>query len=150
MENFGTVTATLSSETIRINGQTQESAAFQFPIEAQPLTALLTFEIANPRVDAPPEVYLNGQNIGAASLTLPDLADPAFRGEVEPLSTQMHFNYTGWLRAQKVVPSANLKVGANDLVIVNGAGAGAAAIRATQIQLKYIWDKSDYLLRTGH
>ena len=149
-ENFGTVTATLSSETIRINGQTQESAAFQFPIEAQPLTALLTFEIANPRVDAPPEVNLNGQNIGPASLTLPDLADPAFRGEVEPLSTQMHFNYTGWLRAQKVVPSASLKVGANDLVIVNGAGAGAAAIRATQIQLKYIWDKADYLLRTGH
>jgi hypothetical protein len=150
MENFGTVTATLSSETIRISEQPQESAAFQFPIEAQPLTALLTFEIANPRVEAPPEVYLNGQNIGPASLTLPDLADPAYRGEVEPLSTQMHFNYTGWLRAQKVVPSASLKVGANDLVIVNGAGAGAAAIRATQIQLKYIWDKADYLLRTGH
>jgi hypothetical protein len=148
MENFGTVTATLSSETLRINEQTQESAAFQFPIEAQPLTALLTFEIANPRVEAPPEVYLNGQNIGPASLTLPDLADPAYRGEVEPLSTQMHFNYTGWLRAQKIVPSASLKVGANDLVIVNGAGA--AAIRATQIQLKYIWDKADYLLRTGH
>src|SRR6478672_2893799 len=92
VENFGTITATLSSETIRINGQTQESAAFQFPIEAQPLTALLTFEIASPRVDAPPEVYLNGQNIGSVSLTLPDLADPAFRGGVEPLSTQMHFN----------------------------------------------------------
>ena len=57
----------------RINGQTQESATFQFPIEAQPLTALLTFEIANPRVDSPPEVYLNGQNIGPASLMLPDL-----------------------------------------------------------------------------
>ena len=110
----------------------------------------MTFETANPRVEAPPEVYLNGQNIGPASLTLPDLADPAYRGEVEPLSTQMHFNYTGWLRAQKVVPSASLKVGTNDLVIVNGAGTGAAAIRSTQIQLKYIWDKSDYLLRTGH
>jgi hypothetical protein len=150
VENFGTVTATLSSETLRINGQTEESAAFQFPIEAQPLTALLTFEIANPRVDAPPEVYLNGQNIGPASLTLPDLADPAYRGEVEPLSTQMRFNYTGWLRAQKIVPAQSLKVGANDLVVANGAGTGAAAIRATQIQLKYIWDKADYLLRTGH
>src|SRR6266700_488205 len=150
MENFGTVTATLSSETIRINGQTQESAAFQFPIEAQPLTALLTFEIANPRVDTPPAVYLNGQNIGPASLTLPDLADPGYRGEVEPLSTQMHFNYTGWLRAQKIVPAASLIVGANDLMVVNGAGTEAAAIRATQIQLKYIWDKADYLLRTGH
>ena len=150
VENFGTVTATLSPETIRINGQTQDGAAFQFPIEAQPLTALLTFEIANPRIDAPPEIYLNGQDIGPASLALPDLADPAYRGEAAPLSTQMHFNYTGWLRAQKIVPAASLKVGANDLVILNGAETGAAAIRATQIQLKYIWDKSDYLLRAGH
>jgi hypothetical protein len=150
IENFGTVTATLSSETILINGQTQETAAFQFPIEAQPLTALLTFEIANPRIDAPPEIYLNGQDVGAASIVLPDLADPAYRGEVQPLSTQMHFNYTGWLRAQKIVPAASLKVGTNDLVVVGAAQSESSAIRATQIQLKYIWDKSDYLLRTGH
>jgi len=150
VENFGTVTATLAAEAIRIDAQNQEGAAFQFPIEAQPLTALLTFEIANPRIDAPPEIYLNGQDIGPASLTLPDLADPAYRGEVQPLSTQMHFNYTGWLRAQKIVPAGSLKGGTNDLVVVNGADTGASAIRATQIQLKYIWDKSDYLLRTGH
>ncbi|PWT82464.1 MAG: hypothetical protein C5B58_08210 [Acidobacteria bacterium] len=150
VENFGTVTATLAEESIRINGQTQESAAFQFPIEAQPLTALLSFEIAHPRIDAPPEIYLNGQDIGPVSLTLPDLADPGYLGEVEPLATQMHFSYTGWLRAQKIVPAGTLKVGANDLVIANGSDSGASAIRATQIQLKYIWDKSDYLLRTGH
>jgi hypothetical protein len=150
VENFGTVTATLAADPIRIDGHTQQSATFQFPIEAQPLTALLTFEIANPRVDAPPEIYLNGQDIGPASLTLPDLADPAYRGEVEPLSTQMHFSYTGWLRVQKIVPAASLIVGTNDLVIGNGTGTGASAIRATQIQLKYIWDKSDYLLRAGH
>jgi hypothetical protein len=150
VENFGTVTATLAAETIRIDGQTQESAAFQFPIEAQPLTALLTFEVVNPRVDAPPEIYLNGQDIGPASLTLPDLADPGYRGEAEPLSTGMRFNYTGWLRAQKIVPATSLKVGPNDLIVVSGTETGASAIRATQIQLKYIWDKSDYLLRTGH
>ena len=150
VENFGTVTATLAAEAIRIGAQTQEGAAFQFSIEAQPLTALLSFEIANPRIDAPPEIYLNGQNIGPASLTLPDLGDPAYRGEVEPFSTQMRFNYTGWVRAQKIVPAASLKAGTNDLVVVNGADTGASAIRATQIQLKYIWDKSDYLLRAGH
>jgi len=150
VENFGTVTATLAAETIRIDGQTQESAAFQFPIEAQPLTALLTFEVANPRIDAPPEIYLNGQDIGPASLSLPDLGDPGYRGESEPLSTGMHFNYTGWLRAQKIVPAGSLKVGGNDLIVVSGTETGASAIRATQIQLKYIWDKSDYLLRTGH
>src|SRR2546426_145475 len=53
VENFGTVTATLAAEAIRIGAQTQEGAAFQFSIEAQPLTALLSFEIADPRIDAP-------------------------------------------------------------------------------------------------
>jgi hypothetical protein len=149
LENFGTVTATLAAEAIRLDSRTQQNAVFQFPIEAEPLTALLTFEIANPRIDAPPEIYINGQNIGAVALTLPDLADPGYRGESEPLTTEMHFTYTGWLRAQKLVPATSLKVGANDLVVTNGAGTGASAIRATQIQLKYIWDKSDYLLRKG-
>ena len=148
VENFGTVTATLAVEAIRLDARTQQNAVFQFPIEAEPLTALLTFEIANPRIDAPPEVFVNGQNIGPVALALPDLADPGYRGESEPLTTEMHFNYTGWVRAQKIVPATILKVGANDLVITNGAGTGASAIRATQFQLKYIWDKSDYLLRT--
>src|SRR5207245_1159245 len=111
VENFGTVTATLSSETIGINGQTQETATFQFPIEAQPLTALLTFEIANPRIDTPPEVYLNGQDIGPVSLSLPDLADPGYRGEVAPLTTEMHLHYTAWLPAQKMLAATVLKVG---------------------------------------
>src|SRR5438094_2150164 len=149
VENFGTVTATLSADPIRIDGETQESAAFQFPIETQPLTALLTFEITNPAIDAPPEVYLNGQDIGPVSLTLPDLADPGYRGEVEALTPQMHFHYTGWLRAQKIIPATILKVGANDLVVAGGTDTGSSAIRATQVQLKYIWDKSDYLLRTS-
>ncbi|MFL6554365.1 MAG: hypothetical protein ACJ8LV_13485, partial [Chthoniobacterales bacterium] len=149
VENFGTVTATLAIEAIQLDARKQQNAVFQFPIEAQPLTALLTFEIANPRIDAPPEVFVNGQNIGPVALTLPDLADPGYRGESEPLTTEMHFNYTGWLRAQKIVPATLLNVGANDLVVTNGAGTGASAIRATQVQLKYIWDKSDYLLRTG-
>jgi len=150
VENFGTVTATLSADPIRINAETQESAVFQFPIEAQPLTALLTFEIVNPSIDAPPEVYVNSQDIGPVSLTLPDLADPGYRGEMEALTPQMHFRYTGWLRAQKIVPATILKVGANDLVVANALGRGSSAIRATQIQLKYVWDKSDYLLRASH
>jgi hypothetical protein len=150
LENFGTVTATLAAEVIRIDAQSQQKAAFQFPIESEPLTAILTFEVANPRIDAPPEIYLNGQDIGPVALTLPDLADPGYRGESEPLTTEMHFNYTGWLRAQKLVPATVLKVGTNDLVVANSGGTGASAIRATQIQLKYIWDKSDYLLQAGH
>jgi hypothetical protein len=149
VEHFGTVTATLSEEPIKIGTDIQESAAFQFGIEAQPLAALLTFEVANPRVDAPPEIYLNGQDIGPVSLVLPELADPGYRGQMESLLKEMYFRYTGWLRAQKIVPITSLKVGTNDLTVVNGTGSGNSAIRGTQIQLKYLWDKSDYLLKTG-
>jgi hypothetical protein len=150
VEHFGTVTATLAAETIQINSDIQESPAFQFGVETQPLAALVTFEVANPRIDAPPQIYLNGQDIGPVSLALPELADPGYRGEMESLVRQMHFQYTGWLRAQKIVPATILKVGTNDLIIVNGTGSEPSAIRATQIQLKYLWNKSDYLLQTGH
>src|SRR6201984_423553 len=129
VENFGTVTATLAAEPIHLDGRAKQNAVFQFPIEAEPLTALLTFEIANPRIDVPPEVYVNDHNIGPVALSLPDLADPGYRGEQEPLTTEMHFNYTGWLRAQKIVPASILKVGSNDLIVTNGAGTGSSALR---------------------
>ena len=149
-EHFGTVTATLASETIPIGPDAAHGAVFQFGIESQPLLALLTFEVASPRVDAPPEVYVNGEDVGPAALTLPELADPGYRGQTQPLVGGMRFQYTGWLRAQKVVPVTSLKVGTNDIVIVGGAGTPTSAIRGTQIQLKYLWDKSDYTLQTGN
>src|SRR5436190_4520947 len=52
-EQFGTVTATLADETIRIGSDPSQGAMFRFGIEAQPLMALLTFEVANPNVEAP-------------------------------------------------------------------------------------------------
>jgi hypothetical protein len=147
-ERFGTVTASLADETIRIGASVSQGAAFQFGLESQPLMALLTFEVASPNVTAPPEVFVNGESVGTVVVTLPDLADPAYRGETASLLKGMRFQYTGWLRAQKLVPAGNLKVGTNDLLIVGGAGTPASAIRATQIQLKYLWDKTDYQLQT--
>lgn len=145
-ETLGTVTATLAEETIRIGASIQAGASFQFGIEAQPLMALLTFEVASPYTDAPPEIYLNGESLGAVTLSLPDLADPGYRGETAALVRQMRFQYTGWVRAQKIVPAASLRAGTNDLLVIGGPGTPASAIRATQIQLKYLWDKSDYRL----
>jgi hypothetical protein len=147
IEKFGTVTATLSADTIGLGAQLEDGATFQFGVESQPLLALLTFEVATPRIDAPPEVYLNGQDIGPATLMLPELSDPGYRGEMEALVNQMHFHYTGWVRAQKIVPVAGLKAADNELIIANSSGTAGSAIRATQIQLKYLWEKSDYILR---
>jgi hypothetical protein len=147
-ETFGTVTATLANDTIRVGPSLPEGAAFRFGIEAQPLIVLLSFEVASPNIDAPPEIFVNGENLGAVTLALPDLADPGYRGENAARLRQMRFQYTGWLRAQKLLPASSIRVGDNDLVIVSGPNTPASAIRATQIQLKYLWDKSDYQLQT--
>jgi hypothetical protein len=146
-ELFGTVMAPLATETIPIGSNVESGAGFQFGLEAEPLTALLTFEVASPQIDSPPEIFLNGVDIGPASLTLPDLADPGYQGMSQALIQEMRFQYTGWVRAQKIVSAALLKVGTNDVIIVAGSGTPASAVRETQIQLKYLWDKSDYLLR---
>jgi hypothetical protein len=146
-EEFGTVTASLSADLIRIGSTSSEAAVFEFGLESQPLLALITFEIASPRIDSPPEVIANGENVGTASLVLPGLADPGYRGEMRNIVSQMQFQYTGWLRAQKIVPVSALRAGTNNITIINGPNAASAVIRATQIQLKYLWDKSDYILK---
>lgn len=150
VEHFGTVTATLANEAIPMGADAAHGASFQFGIEEQPLLALITFEVASPQIDSPPEVYVNGEDVGPANLTLPELADPAYRGQSESLLKEMHFQYTGWLRAQKLIPVSNLKVGTNDVIIVSGAATPTSAIRGTQVQLKYLWEKSDYLLQPNH
>lgn len=147
-ERFGTVTASLAEETIRIGPSVQQGASFQFGLETPPLIAVITFEVASPNIASPPVVYVNGENLGPASVTLPDLADPGYRGQTTSLLRGMRFQYTGWLRGQKLVPASNLRAGTNDVLIVSGEGTSASAIRATQIQLKYLWDKTDYLLET--
>src|SRR5437870_8099725 len=47
-EEFGTVTASLSADLIRIGSTPSEAAVFEFGLESQPLLALITFEIASP------------------------------------------------------------------------------------------------------
>jgi hypothetical protein len=148
-EQFGTVTATLANDAISMGADAEHGATFQFGVESQPLMALLSFEVASPRVDSPPEVYVNGEDVGPATVTLPELADPGYRGEMESLIKEMHFQYTGWLRAQKLVPVSSLKVGTNNVMVLAGPGTPASAIRGTQVQLKYLWEKSDYLLKTN-
>src|SRR3954471_1593620 len=74
LETFGTVTATLAPEAIRIGASVQQGAAFQFGLEAQPLMALVTFGVSAARVESPPQIYVNGENLGPVTLTLPDLA----------------------------------------------------------------------------
>ncbi len=145
-EVFGTVTAPLASGRIPLGPTVGESASFQFDIESRPLVAMLSFELASPQIDAAPEIYVNGTDLGVVSLVLPDLADPGYRGLSRSLLDDMKFQYTGWLRAQVTVPGSVLKAGTNNVIVMAAAGTPRSAIRGAQIQLKYLWDKSDYLL----
>src|SRR5437763_5431604 len=95
-------------------------------MQSQPLLALVTFEIAGPRIDSPPQVIANGENVGPAALVMPGLADPGYRGEMHAIVSQMQFQYTGRLRAQKVVPVSPRHAGTTNIAIINGPHAASA------------------------
>lgn len=144
---YGRVKATLDNSIVRLSSTENTSCAIQFELATQPLVAVITFEILNVAVDAPPVVTVNDRPLGAASLQLPDLADPAFQGSVKPLESDMQFHYAGWLKCQKVVSGSSLKAGMNQLVIQSGDTSQAAAIRSVEVQLKYNWENLDYTLQ---
>lgn len=145
---FGVVTAALGTDPITLKGPAAAASTFGFELERQPLVAVLTFEALGGTIDAPPEVAVNGHSIGAAAFSLPDLADPAFQGVSRALDPQMAFRYTGWIRGQKVIPGALLKGGLNDLTLMLSDGSGSLAVRMVDLQLKYNWEKLDYILST--
>lgn len=133
---FGRVKATLEPGVVTLNETNGESGVFQFDLAAPPLVALVTFEIENADIAAPPEVLANDQSLGRAGIVLPDLADPAYVGGVHPAGVA--FRYSGWLRCQKLIPAAALLSGANRLQITSSAGG--VAVRAVEVQLRYTTD----------
>ena len=109
---FGSVAARLlGSKPVVLKTGESPSTAFEFELEHPPLMAVVTYEVLGAAVDAPPSVTVNGHALGAAEFYLPDLADPAFQGETREAESRMSFRYTGWLRAQKVVPADALAAG---------------------------------------
>ena len=144
---FGTVVARLQgSEPVVLRDGEAPSAAYEFELEHRPLMAVVTYEVLGASVDAPPTLTANGRSLGASDFYLPDLADPAFRAEAREADPQMHFRYTGWLRAQKIIPAESLTAGLNNLAIKMSNPTDPVAIRSVSIQLKYPWDKLDTAL----
>jgi hypothetical protein len=140
---FGRVRATLQGEAEPL--QPESALTYDFQLDSQPMLAVLTFEMLNPDVAAPPSVVLSGRDLGPVALLLPDLADPGYEGTVVSAQSDVRFRYTGWVRCQKIVAGSNLQVGVNSAVIALGKGPGATAIRAVELQLKYTANSSDAL-----
>lgn len=119
---------------------------FEFELDHQPLVAVVSFEVLGTSIDSPPILVANGHVENAATLQLPDLSDPGYQGISRETSQQLGFRYTGWLRAQKIIPGEHLVAGLNSLDLGLSNGTDAAAIRSVSIQLKYDWEKFDYVL----
>ncbi len=143
---FGRVKATVDTGITRLSPKGGTTAQWQFDLTGQPLTAIVTFEVLNADLAAPPIVTANDGQPGYASIHWPDLADPGFRGESRPLEPAMRFQYTGWVRAQFVVPGNLLHYGGNTVNISLAADSGTIAIRNVELQLKHNWKHFDYIL----
>ena len=141
---FGRVKATLEPGVIALGteGNPSQAAAFDFPLDRPPLIALLTFEILNADISAPPQLSVNGKDAGAVNLTVTDLADPALTGAIEAARPDAVYRYGGWLKCQKVIPGSLLTAGSNELLISTPGRPSPVALRAVEVQLKYTPDAS--------
>jgi hypothetical protein len=139
---FGRVKATLEPGVVPMAGGGGQGgeAIFDFPLEKPPLVALLTFEILDADIGAPPVLSVNGQDAGAVNVNVTDLADPALTGAAEPGRADVVYRYSGWLKCQKVIPGSLLLAGSNELILSTPGQTTAVALRAVEMQLKYTPD----------
>jgi hypothetical protein len=139
---FGRVKATLEPGVMALGGDPAagNTAEFDFPLAQPPLIALLTFEVLNADISSPPQLSVNGKNVGDVNVIVTDLADPALTGATEAARPDEVFHYAGWLKCQKVIPGSLLTAGSNQLLISTPAGTAPVALRAIEVQLKYTPD----------
>ena len=138
---FGRVKATLEPGVIALGTGTNASqVAFDFPLDRPPLIALLTFEILNAEISAPPQLSVNGKDVGDVNINVTDLADPALTGAIEAARPDAVYRYGGWLKCQKVIPGSLMIGGTNELLISTPGQPAPVALRAIEVQLKYTPD----------
>jgi hypothetical protein len=138
---FGRVKATLEPGVVALGSggtDASQAAAFDFPLDRPPMIALLTFEILNADIAAPPQLSVNGKDAGNVNVTVTDLADPALAGAIEPARADAVYRYGGWLKCQKVIPGSLLTAGTNELLI--STPGDPVALRSIEVQLKYTPD----------
>jgi hypothetical protein len=143
---YGRVKATVDPGTVRLTPGGSSIGEWLFDLAGQPLAAVVTFEVLNGDLLSPPVVVANGGQPGFASVHWPDLADPAFRGEVRSSEQGMRFQYTGWVRAHFVIPGNLLHAGSNQITVSLSEHGGPIAVRNVELQLKHNWKHLDYLL----
>ena len=114
-----------------------KAEALEFDISRRPECAVVTFELRNGIVENPPLLRINETELPAASLTLPDLADPAWRARPVPGSSETSLCYSGWIRVQQFIPGEQFLKGINHLEFLQPASGESEEVRRVEIQLRY-------------
>jgi len=145
MALFGRIRATLDRGVTKLTPEAPVGT-WEFELNSLPLIMTVTFEVLGADMEAPLELVVNDRPVGGATVTWPDMADPAFVGIVRPLENAMRFRYAGWIRDHKVIPASALKTGINQLMFKLPSDAGVVAVRSLELQLKHNWRNLDYQL----
>ena len=143
---FGRVKAALDGEPVKFSADQTSTVVWQFELKALPLLASMAFDILDADTEAPLEITVNDRPLGAVTVRWPDLADPAYVGIVRPLEPGMRFHYTGWLRAERMIPGSALKIGVNQVTLHLPSDSSSVAVRGVELQLKHQWKNLDYTL----
>jgi hypothetical protein len=143
---YGVVTASLQKAPLVLSPGGAPTVSFEVPLERVPMVAVISFQVLGTNIAAPPLLSVNGHAATGVSLYLPDLADPGYQGDAHSADPALGFRYTGWLRAQKVIPGEWLTQGLNTVTLQLSNGPESVAVRSVEVQLKYNWDKFDYVL----
>jgi hypothetical protein len=144
------VKATLDPGIVRLTPAEAPAGDWDFDLAAEPLVSVVTFEVLNADLTAPPVIVANDGDPAFVHIHWPDLADPAYRGEGRGAEPRMRFQYTGWLRAQAVLPAGTLKPGSNKITVSLSENSGSIGVRNVELQLKQNWKHFDYILTPGN
>jgi len=109
----------------------------EFNISKPPECAVLTFEARNARAEFPPVLRLNETDLPSAALSMPDLADPAWRSKTPHDAKEAALLYTGWIRVQQFIPGWQFLAGTNQLEFLNPDAQESLEIRKVEIQLRF-------------
>ena len=117
--------------------QAERAETLEFQISRTPEGAMLTFEVRNAIAENPPLLQLNNADLPPAALTLPDLADPAWRARPVPGTQETLLRYGGWIRVQQFIPGKQLAKGVNTLNFLQTDSLEPVEVRRVEIQLRY-------------
>ncbi len=113
----------------------EQGLAFEVPLEATPSQARLSLLISGLRPDTFARVAVNGAEVAALSVELPDLIDDGHRRD-----DVGKWFYAGWRRAVAHVPPHVLEEGHNELQIVwdaDAQGLEPVSVKRMTLQLRY-------------